>query len=234
MKIKKGYCIIIFYTIVIINIKESEESDMYKIVDIKTWNRRDYFEHYLENIPCSYSITVELDITNIKKKNFKIYPALIFAITKSVNFYEEFRTSINEKNEVIIYDQMLPLYTVLNKESETFTSIWTDMSELYEEFYSKYKDDIARYSLSRKMLAKEDTPENVINISAIPWCKFTGFNLNLSKGDKYLLPIFTIGKSFISDNQVLVPLAIQVHHAVCDGFHVGKFVNTLEKIINDM
>lgn len=26
----------------------------------------------------------------------------------------------------------------------------------------------------------------------------------------------------------MLPLAIQVHHAVCDGYHVGKFIEILQ------
>ncbi|KTE92410.1 hypothetical protein AT727_19690 [Desulfitobacterium hafniense] len=28
----------------------------------------------------------------------------------------------------------------------------------------------------------------------------------------------------------IMPLAIQCHHAVCDGFHVGKFVDALRRM----
>ena len=32
-------------------------------VDYETWPRRPYFEHYFHNLPCTYSLTTELDIT---------------------------------------------------------------------------------------------------------------------------------------------------------------------------
>lgn len=31
-----------------------------------------------------------------------------------------------------------------------------------------------------------------------------------------------MGKYYTQGDKVLMPLAIQVHHAVCDGFHVGR------------
>ncbi|MDQ1150230.1 chloramphenicol O-acetyltransferase [Sphingobacterium zeae] len=31
-----------------------------------------------------------------------------------------------------------------------------------------------------------------------------------------------------------MPLAIQVHHAVCDGLHVAKFIDTLEALFQDV
>jgi len=49
---------------------------------------------------------------------------------------------------------------------------------------------------------------------------------------KYLLPIFTMGKYFGSGGRRMLPLAIQVHHAVCDGYHVGQFVEHLQEMID--
>ena len=31
----------------------------------------------------------------------------------------------------------------------------------------------------------------------------------------------------------MLPLAIQVHHAVCDGYHVGRFIEVLQEKIRD-
>ena len=43
----------------------------------------------------------------------------------------------------------------------------------------------------------------------------------------YLPPIFTIGHYVEQNNKKHMPLAIQVHHAVCDD-HVGKFAESLQ------
>ena len=46
------------------------------------------------------------------------------------------------------------------------------------------------------------------------------------------IPIFTLGKYYEEDGKILLPLAVQVHHAVCDGFHICRFVNELQELIN--
>ena len=45
----------------------------------------------MSNVPCTYSMTVKLDITKIKNK--KLYPTMIYYITKVVNNLNEFKTS---------------------------------------------------------------------------------------------------------------------------------------------
>lgn len=40
----------------------------FKKIELATWSRKEYFEHYFTNVPCTYSMTVKLDITRIKKR----------------------------------------------------------------------------------------------------------------------------------------------------------------------
>lgn len=65
----------------------------------------------------------------------------------------------------------------------------------------------------------------------IPWFSFTAFNLQVFGDGNYLLPIFTMGKAFDAGTKKMLPLAIQVHHAVYDGYHVGRFIELLQKKI---
>ena len=65
----------------------------------------------------------------------------------------------------------------------------------------------------------------------LPWMRFEGFNLNIFGDGKYLLPTFTMGQAFVEGEKTLLPLAIQAHHAVCDGYHVSQFVAALQEKI---
>ena len=95
-----------------------------------------------------------------------------------------------------------------------------------------YVTDVSEYSKSTRYAPKEGTPENSFNISMVPWLEFTAVNINVFDDGKFLLPIFTMGKCFERDGRRLLPLAIQAHHAVCDGYHVGLFVEKLQNEIN--
>lgn len=87
---------------------------------------------------------------------------------------------------------------------------------------------------NKGMNAKPDTPENTFPISMIPWITFEGFNLNLKEGYNYLLPIFTLGKYYFDNDNIFLPLSVQVHHAVCDGFHTCRFLNELQEKIQTL
>lgn len=195
--------------------------------------RKEYFEHYFANIPCTYSMTVKLDITRIIETNKKLYPSMLYCIATIVNRHPEFRTAFNDKGELGIYSEMIPSYTVFHKDTETFSNLWTDYNPDFEVFFRSYEKDMLQFGNQKGMIGKPDVPPNVFTVSMIPWSSFEGFNLNLQKGYNYLIPIFTIGRYSQENGKIKIPLAIQVHHAVCDGFHACRFVNELQDLIDN-
>ena len=204
---------------------------MLQLIDRSTWKREEYFNHYFSDVPCTYSMTVHLDITELREKRVSLYPTMLYLIACIVNRHEEFRTALDENGEVGVYDYLSPCYTVFHKESETFSNLWTAYSPNYKQFCANYENDIQEYGSINRMIAKPNASENTFPVSMIPWSSFEGFNLNLQKGYSYLLPIFTMGRFEIINGRCLLPLAVQVHHAICDGFHLSRFINELQEMI---
>ena len=202
----------------------------FNLIDIDSWERKEFYEHFINEVVCSYSVTTNIDITPLKGE--RLYPAMIWLLTKTVNEMPEFRTSLT-KEGLGIYDSMHPMYTVFNKENKNFSGIWSYFCEDYAEFLKAYEADEREYSKSTRYAPKAGTPENSFNISMAPWLTFTAFNINVYDEGKFLLPIFTLGRYFEQDGKRLLPLAIQAHHAVCDGYHVGLFVEKLQKHIEN-
>lgn len=203
-------------------------------IDLENWKRRKAYTHFMSQVPCTYSMSVNLDITyfqsKIAEKKIKLFPSILYGITHIVNKHEEFRMNFNEYNELGYYDSVNPSFTAFHEKNEMFSNVWIDYSPSFEKFYNNYLEDIKICKDS--MCDKPEKGKNIFTVSCIPWVSFTGFNLNLKSEYNYLPPIFTIGKFFVYGNQTLLPLAIQVHHAVCDGFHTARFVNELQEWFN--
>lgn len=215
---------------------QSERSDDmgFTIIDQKNWDRKEYFDHYFSQIPCTYSMTVKLDITRVQEVGQRLYPTMLYCLTAIVNRHEEFRMALNKAGEPGFYQDMLPCYTVFHKESETFSNLWTEYHSDYRVFLAAYEADLVSYGNREGMTGKPDVPENSFPVSMLPWTTFEGFNLNLQRGFTYLTPIFTMGRFYQENGKTWLPLAIQVHHAVCDGFHVCRFVRELQELIDGL
>ncbi len=92
----------------------------FRLIDIENWERKEFYEHFINQVVCTYSVVVNLDITNLK--NHRLYPAMIWLLTKTVNDIPEFRTSLTSEG-LGIYDEMHPMYTVFNKENKNFSGM---------------------------------------------------------------------------------------------------------------
>ena len=202
-------------------------------IDRDNWLRKEYFEHYFKAVPCTYSMTVKLDITSIKEKKLELYPTMLYYLATIVNRHSEFRMSFNNDGELGVYDELMPCYTIFHKDTETFSNIWTEYTMNFKDFLMAYENDIMQYGNIKSMDAKPNAPDNSFPVSMIPWTTFEGFNLNLQNGYDYLKPIFTMGKYYEENQRIMLPLSIQVHHAVCDGFHICRFINELQEMIKN-
>ncbi|WMJ77082.1 MULTISPECIES: type A chloramphenicol O-acetyltransferase [unclassified Sedimentibacter] len=206
-------------------------------IDIKSWERADAFKHYSTDVPCTYSMCVNLDITKllkqIKGKKLKIFPVILYGISYIVNRHSEFRMAKDSNGNIGWYDKTNPCFTVFHDKTEKISEVWTEYEENFELFYNSYLSDMKTYGNERADVSKPANGNNLFNVSCIPWVSFTGFNLNLQNGYDFFPPIFTIGKYFSENEKVVLPLSIQVHHAVCDGFHLARFINELQDWANE-
>ena len=205
-------------------------------IPMEQWARKNHYEHYKNNVRCSFSVTVDIDVSDLliwlKERGLKSYPAQIYIISTIVNQFPEFRMTTNEENHLGYWDTMHPMYTVLNPDTETFSAVWTNYDACFTKFYQAYLRDSKQYA-NGELFPQKNTPGNVFHISSMPWLDFTSFHINVFSDGSYLLPIFTIGKYKKQDGKTLMPLAIQCHHAVCDGYHVGKFVEALQRMVEN-
>ncbi|EAO54249.1 Chloramphenicol acetyltransferase [Bacillus thuringiensis serovar israelensis ATCC 35646] len=192
---------------------------------IEKIDREQYFEHYLK-LKCTFSMTVNVDITmlleEVYQKGIKFYPVFIYLISRVVNNHKKFRTCFNDEGVLGYWEEMIPNYTIFHKDDKSFSSIWTDYSSDFRTFYKNYEDDMRCYANVHGLFTKENIPPNVFPISSIPWTSFTGFNLNINNDEKFLLPIITCGKYFNEGNKVMLPVSLQVHHSVCDGYDASQ------------
>lgn len=202
----------------------------FTLINFENWERKEHYLHFIDEVRCSYSVSINLDISNLNGK--RLYPTMLWLLTQTVNQMPEFRTSLTDKG-LGYFDEMHPAYTIFNQERKTFSGIWTEYQPDYLSFLCSYEKDVGEYSSTTQYEPKPGRPANSFDVSMVPWFSFTAFNINVFGDGKYLLPIFTMGKVFEENEKTMLPLAIQVHHAVCDGYHVGKFIEILQTKINE-
>ena len=209
----------------------------YTPVDLSRWARKEHFEVFRSFAESTFNQTVLLDITallkHIKQAGWKFYPTIIFLLSKVVNSHVEFRMAM-KNNELIVWNEIHPSYTIFHKETETFSSLWSHYDGNIHHFQKTYCEDIAQYGDNLSYWPKAESRDNVFFISAIPWVSFTSFNTNIAHMQNFFSPMFTLGKYYKQGEKTLLPLAVLVHHSVCDGFHVARLINELQEMCDDI
>lgn len=104
---------------------------------------------------------------------------MLWLLTAAVKGVIEFRNALAEDGHLGYFDSMNPTYTIFNPEQKTFSSIWTEFNSDHIKFLVAYQKDIDLYKASTGMSPMPDFPDNVFNVSMIPWWKFSSFNLNI-------------------------------------------------------
>ena len=98
-------------------------------IDMQAWERKKRYEHYAEAVPCTYSMTVALDVTKllcgVREKGLPFFPVVLYGLAREVNRHAEFRMAQDEMGNVGYYSHCDPCYTVFHKETESFTEVWT-------------------------------------------------------------------------------------------------------------
>jgi len=209
----------------------------YTPVDLSRWARKEHFEVFQSFAQSTFNQTVLLDITallkHIKEVGWKFYPTIIFLLSKIVNSHAEFRMAM-KNNELVIWNEVHPNYTIFHNETETFSALWSHYDGNIQHFQDVYSEDVARYGNNLSYWPKEESRENIFFISAIPWVSFTSFTVNVANMQNFFAPMFTLGKYYNQEGKTLLPLAVQVHHSVCDGFHVARLINELQEMSDNI
>lgn len=206
-------------------------------VDLGTWPRRQHFEHYRRAVPCTYSMTVELDVTAfasaLRRSRRKTYVAQIWALATVVNRHDEFRMCLTESGEPAVWPVTHPAFTVFNPERETFACVWAPYDPDFGAFHDTAAALLAEHARATEFFPQGAPPADSFDVSSLPWASFTGFHLDIRDGWDHLAPIFTIGRYTERDGRVFLPLALQMHHAVADGFHAARLVQELQALVSD-
>jgi len=83
------------------------------------------------------------------------------------------------------------------------------------------------------MFPQDDLPPNLFEISTIPWSGFSRFELQIEGAAEHLAPIVTFGRYSEDSGRTMMPVSIQVSHAVADGFHAARLIREFEELVSD-
>jgi len=199
-------------------------------ISVGNWSRRQHFDFYSGFDHPHFGMCANVDLTAfypfIKKHRISFSLAIVYMITRSANAIPEFRYRIRSR-EVVEHEIVHPSSTILVNE-EVFSLCTFDYSRDFSTFAAWAQERIA-FVREHPFVDNEDGRDDLLYMTAIPWVSFTGFMhpMHLNPADS--VPRFAWGKFFEEGNCLKMPLAVQGHHALMDGVHVGKYYAEIQR-----
>jgi len=204
-------------------------------IDLQKWPRGQMFYYFSQMAPTSYSLTVELDITQLRQKlketGRKFFPTYLWLATKCLDQQVEFKVAYQDK-KLGYYDTLTPLYASFHEDDKTFSLMWTEYDEDYQVFYDRYLDNQRAFGGNHGVLCQPQQlpPPNAYTVSTLPWVSFQHFAVHTHDSKPYFFPSLEAGRiRMTGDGRQLLPLSLTCHHATTDGYHVYKFLEAFEK-----
>ena len=208
----------------------------YTIIDLNNWKRGQLFNHFVNELRIVMSMTVDIDITKLKnytqRNGVKFYHAMLWIVSKVINSHDEFKYSWNENGDLIRWDYISPSYVDFHEEDETFIKIVTEYSDDLTVFCHRIAADIDSHKNTQGIA--DDQPPNFFDVSCLPWVKYTNYDIHVFDEGKCLSPVVNWGKYEEENNKLMMPLTMNIHHAVADGFHLSRFFNEVQELINSL
>ena len=204
----------------------------FNIIDMNTWDRKDCFNHFFNKAKCTYSITVNIDITNlhnyIRTNKLRFYPTFTWVVSKAINNYQEFKMAFDKEDRLGFFDEIGPSYSVLNDKTKVMSDLYTSFNNNFFNFYEDMANALNSYKKDTNFTTQFQN--NFFIVSCLPWFNYTSFNVNNEGSSPFLFPMVTWGKFFEESNKIFIPVTIQIHHAVADGYHCSLFFSDVKEI----
>jgi chloramphenicol O-acetyltransferase type A len=165
----------------------------------------------------------------VKQRSISLTLAIVYVLARAANAIPEFRYRIRP-GEVVEHEIVSPSVTTLT-ENDLFSFCTLDYFEDFSEFAARATERIA-YVKEHPTLKDEPGRDDLLFMTAIPWVSFTSVMHPRHLHPVSSVPVFAWGK-FFEDGQFLkMPLDVQVHHALMDGVHVGKFYEEVQDYLH--
>jgi chloramphenicol O-acetyltransferase type A len=132
---------------------------------------------------------------------------------------------------VVEYETIYAGSTVLT-ENETFNFCYIDYFESYKQFNLNALEKIKQSKSTSHAFAARDDELGLIHFSSMPWVSFSSITHARNFNTLDSVPKIVFGKFYKKKKKWYLPISIEVHHALMDGLHVGRYLSLLQTQIN--
>ena len=209
---------------------------MSRYLEIELWSRSQQFEFFRSYHHPFFNICTNVDVTRLlgltrQMRDISFLIAYHFFSIRAANEVEPFRYRLRN-DRVLVHDRIHAGTTIL-LDDENFTFAYFDYVEEFEVFHERAKAAIESAKAVGVQLYERAERDDLIYHSVIPWATFTSISHARKGGQQESVPKIAFGKYREAEGRLMMPVSVEVHHALMDGLHVGRYFERLERYFSD-
>lgn len=204
-------------------------------IPLDTWPRRAALQHFRAMAQPAFSVTADVDVTGLRERAAACgatpWLAYHHAALAAANAVDAMRQSMTGGGQGVREFAVVHASTTVPRDDGSFGFLTLPWEPSLPAFAARGKAGILRVRASTGSLFAGDEPgdvreETLVHMTALPWFSFTAFTHARGAGDDR--PKVAFGRFKPVGGRMLMPVAVDVHHALCDGVHVGRFFEGLQ------
>lgn len=196
-------------------------------IDLKNWNRLSKFRYYRQFENQLFNITLQANAGALfrfaRERRRSFFLMTLFAILKALNQVPEMRRRITEEERVIEFEHVAALTTIMTA-GEEFTMALTEYADRFDEFLVRAAPAVEA-AKQGKFDPEGRKRNDYICASCVPWYGFSALS-QAALSLKQSIVILAWGKM---NDDGMIPISLQLNHALVDGIHVGHFLKFTEE-----
>ena len=203
-----------------------------KKIDLTNWKRKEHFDFFSKMASPIFGLVTEVNCDecykNSKENGKSFFANYLHKSMIAVNSVDELKYRIID-NEIIEFETIHAGITI-SREDETFGFGFVNFSSDFETFNNELNNEILEVKkCSGLRLNNDDIKKNLIRHSTIPWNSFSGLLHPTNFDQKESVPKITFGKFIIREGKRMLPVSIEAHHGLVDGFHIAKYLSEFQR-----
>ncbi len=202
-------------------------------IDPATWNRQEHFAFFSQFDEPFFGIVADVDATRAHARHRELgvsfFQLYLHATLAAVQEVENLRYRISDDGQVDCYDRIHASPTLARPDHTFgfgFVPYAPDLAEFGADLAAEI--EVVRQSTGLCLGPKTGRPD-VVHFSAMPWVAFTGLTHARSFSHPDSIPKISVGRLRPEGNRQLMSVAVNVHHGLADGYHVGLFLAELQR-----
>jgi len=207
----------------------------YATINKDTWSRKNTFDYFSQFELPFFNITASVDVTALKsfceKKDYSFFLAGLFFALKAANDIDEFKMRIHGQ-DIIQYNNVR-VGSTIQYDDQSFGFCYFPYMDALDDFDAKGKL-LLDEALQAKDFAPKDGSDDLLHFSVIPWLHFNGIQHARRIGQEDSIPKIVFGKYQKQGKALQMPVNVEIHHALADGYHASLFFDKLQYYLNNI